>query len=267
MELPILRKRTLGERITRGLLRFVYPLSVFVGSKKKVDRINEESIRAAQEGNGEVTILLHGILTKYYTGVYWAIKWFKREGVHVVSLGYDDQAELEISSKAVKEQIDEILARPGITKLNMVGISLGGGIARYYIEKLGGKEVVNRLVTIFTPLIPPQGNEFSMAVMMERIFGNKEITEASLTQARTVQSLFSVDQLALYGTSDWIVSTRSYPINAVPPKVTLIPVSGGHTFVSYNTDAMELALQFLLHGKAGVTAGSEQQTFAPLATA
>jgi hypothetical protein len=38
----------------------------------------------------------------------------------------------------------------------MLGISLGGVIARAYIEQFGGKEVVKKLVTVFTPLRAPQ---------------------------------------------------------------------------------------------------------------
>jgi pimeloyl-ACP methyl ester carboxylesterase len=245
-------KKPLLKSTFRMFQRFFYPLWVFAGSKEKVDRMNEDSILAAQHGNGEVTILLHGILTKYYTGVYWAILWFKRQGINVVSLGYDYNASLENSALAIKDWVDAIIARPGITRINMVGISLGGGVARYYIERLGGKDVVHRLVTIFTPLIPPKDDEFSMAVLMERLFGNEEITKESLEQARSVTTLFSVEQLAMYGTSDFIVRPHSYPIGNVPPRVTLVPISGGHTFVSYNTDAMELALQFLLHGRDGV---------------
>ncbi len=240
-----------GSSWSNKILKFFYPCWVFFASKKKVDRLNEESIWKAQNGNGEITIILHGILTNYHTAVYWAIRWFRRAGVNIVSLGFDYEADLNTSANQIKEQVDKILERGRITKVNMVGISLGGGVARYYIEKCGGKDVVKRLVTVFAALNSPKDGEFSMALSLEKIFGTKETTAITIEQARTINTSFSVEQLAIYGTSDWIIGKNSIPV-APFPNVTLLPMSGGHLFVSYNVDAMEVALHYILYGKAGI---------------
>ena len=152
----------------RMVLRFFYPLWVLFASKKKVDAINENSIRAAMSGNGIVTVLLHGIFTNYYSSPYWAIRWLKLNGIQVVSLGYDYWADAETAATQVKVQIDEILKRTGSDKINLIGISLGGGVARYYVEKLGGKDVVEKLVTIFTPVGRRNTSKFDIAFIMNK---------------------------------------------------------------------------------------------------
>lgn len=244
-------RRKLFARTRRLFLRFVYPLWAVVATREKVDSLNEESLRAAEKGNGEVTIILHGIMTNYYSAVYWALLWFKRSKINVVSLGYDYRDDLKTCALQIKPQIDAIIARPGIKKINMVGISLGGQVARYYIEKLGGKDVVNRLVTVFSPLIAPNDSDFSIAKVMTELSGNKEITRISLEHTRSIENSFSVEHLALYGTSDLIVGKLAHPL-ILSSNVMLVPVPGGHTLVSYNTTAMEYALEFIVYGKEAI---------------
>lgn len=213
--------------------------------------MNEACLRGAELGDGEIIIILHGIFTNYYSAVYWAAKWFKHSGVNVVSIGYDYRADLKTSAMEVKRQIDQILTRPGIKNVNMIGISLGGQVARYYVEMLGGKSVINRLVTIFSPLRAPREGDFSIAKFMDQFSGNKEITKRSMEQTIEMEEKFSVDHLALHGTRDLIVSKLALPIHETKD-VIFIPVPGGHTLVSYNTIAMEYAHMFILYGKGAI---------------
>jgi pimeloyl-ACP methyl ester carboxylesterase len=230
----------------RMVLRFLYPLNVLFASKKKVDRINENSIRAAQLSQGTITIFLHGIFSTYYSAPYWALTWFKRNGIQVVSVGYNYNADAETAGMEVKTQIEAIMARTGIRKINIVGVSLGGGVARYYIEKLGGKEVVDKLVTVFTPIGESPPGTKDIAYLMN-LFASKEAAEKSREQVRAVAHTFSVrHHLAIYGANDWIVGKGKYPLRDVPMTVTQVCIAGGHLFCTYNVDAFELALSYLL---------------------
>ena len=47
--------------------------------------------------------------------------------------------------------VDEILERTGATHVHLIGHSLGGLVARYYIQKLGGHEKVHTCITLGTP--------------------------------------------------------------------------------------------------------------------
>jgi len=47
--------------------------------------------------------------------------------------------------------VDEILQRTEATHVHLIGHSLGGLVARYYIQKLGGHEKVHTCITLGTP--------------------------------------------------------------------------------------------------------------------
>jgi len=251
MSVRTIRWKSRFSKIKRRIVFFIYPLWAVVATKKGMDRLNEVNLRAAAAGDGEITVILHGIFTNYYSAVYWAVRWFNRANVNVVSIGYDYKADLETAGMTIKKQMDEIIRRPGIKKVNMIGISLGGQVARYYIEKLGGKDVVQKLVTLFSPLVAPREDDFSIAKFMDQLAGDKEITARSLEQTIAIEKTFSVPHLALHGTTDLIVGKQAYPA-VESDNVTFIPVPGGHTFVSYNVTAMEYAHMFIVYGKEAI---------------
>lgn len=227
------------------VLRFFYPLWVLASSKKKMDALNERNILEACATNDRITIFLHGIASTYYFAPYWIVKWFTRNGVHMVSLGYDYTADLKTAAEQVKTQIDAICEQYGIAEINIVGVSLGGVIGRYYVEALGGKEITHKLVTIFSPIIPPDPGTKNVALVIHN-FLSHGVAEESSRLNRMIQRTFSVrNYLAIYGTSDWIVGKEMYPLHQVPENVRQVPLAGGHLLVTYNTDAAEVALEYL----------------------
>ena len=226
------------------VLRFFYPLWVVASSKKKMDALNERNILDACAARGRITIFLHGIASTYYFAPYWIVKWFTRNGIHMVSLGYDYNADLATAAKDIKMQIDAIRERSGITEINIVGVSLGGVVGRYYVEALGGKDITHKLITIFSPIIPPEPGETSIALSMSKLLSHGT-AERSASQNRVIKDTFAVrNYLAIYGTSDWIVGKRMYPLKQVPESVRQVPLAGGHMLVTYNTDAAEVALDY-----------------------
>lgn len=236
-------KRVL-RRWKKNILHFFLPLYVLAASKKKVDAINRASIEKVNKEGGELTIVLHGIMTNYYSSMYWVIKWFLKNGLNVVSLGYDYRMDVAASAINIKQQMDAILQETGGKKVNMVAISLGGSVARYYIEKFDGKNVVNKLVTIFASITTPDGDKPTLALRIMRLVDRKQ-AQISLARGWEVDHCFSVkNHLAVYGTSDWIVGRDGYPLKYAPSYVKQVSVPGGHLFVSYNVDAMEETLKF-----------------------
>jgi hypothetical protein len=73
MSYKTLKWKTWLARLKRKVLFFVYPFWAVVATKKGMDRLNEESLTAASDGNGEITVILHGIFTNYYSAIYWAV--------------------------------------------------------------------------------------------------------------------------------------------------------------------------------------------------
>lgn len=49
------------------------------------------------------------------------------------------------------EEVERLVARTGYERIHVIGHSLGGLIARYYVTRLGGDERVDTLVTLGTP--------------------------------------------------------------------------------------------------------------------
>lgn len=222
------------------LVQIFYALETFVGSKKNVDKINKKNILRAKRSGEEVTFLLHGVAATYYGAMYAMLKWFTRRGVCMVSLSYDDAWRIEKSAEHVKDQVESILKEVGVKKCNMVGVSLGGLVARYYIEMFGGKKRVDRLVTVYTPF---RKVERKMGLFLNRMVGGRPEVYNKATDK--IKKKFSVkNHLALYGEKDNIIG-RQYPIKGLPKHVVQSPVKGGHLFVSYNLCAMRATLDYI----------------------
>lgn len=97
-------------------------------------------------------ILIHGYMMR--GGVLWPMLWYlKRKGFQEVSLFTYKKPWKDIASSAeqLAEEIDKVLSQCKIKKVDLVAHSMGGLVARYYINFLGGDRKVGRLVTLGTP--------------------------------------------------------------------------------------------------------------------
>lgn len=63
----------------------------------------------------------------------------------------DGREGFEVLARQVQREVAEIRARTGAAKVDLVGFSLGGMVARVYLQELGGAAEVERLVTISSP--------------------------------------------------------------------------------------------------------------------
>ncbi|HJQ45630.1 MAG TPA: alpha/beta fold hydrolase [Amycolatopsis sp.] len=69
----------------------------------------------------------------------------------VVSFSYGWLDDVRTAAARLSSQVEQLCAVTGTDGLDIVGHSLGGLIARYYVQRLGGHERVGTLVTIATP--------------------------------------------------------------------------------------------------------------------
>lgn len=70
----------------------------------------------------------------------------------VVSFSYSSLVgDVRTAAARLAEQIEQLCAVAGTPTVDIVGHSLGGIIARYYVQRLGGHTRVETLVTIATP--------------------------------------------------------------------------------------------------------------------
>jgi triacylglycerol esterase/lipase EstA (alpha/beta hydrolase family) len=113
--------------------------------------------RAAEEGVGEAhgrrnpIILVHGFGMNR-TQWWWMARRLRERGHGpIYGVNYFSLQSVESSGRALARFVDRVLVREHATELDLVAHSLGGIVARYYIERLGGGRKVGRLVTIGTP--------------------------------------------------------------------------------------------------------------------
>jgi len=227
-------------------IKCFYVLSIIFASKKKVDRLNKLSISEAIENKKEITILIHGIATNYYRYMYGLVKWFRKHNICIVSVGYDYTKSPRIGAYKIKGEIEEVIRKAGVKKVNILGISQGGLVARYYIELLGGKKFVDKFVTIYSPI--KEVSENSIGFKLNKFTNGHP--ELSNTAIREIDSLFSIKKhLAIYGKKDEILGNQ-YPIpKRINKDIIQIPISGRHLFITYEPTAMKLALDYLEDGK------------------
>ena len=58
---------------------------------------------------------------------------------------------IEVSSDIVARTVADVKNKTGADKVNLVGVSMGGLIALYYIRRLGGHKMVDKFISLATP--------------------------------------------------------------------------------------------------------------------
>ncbi|MFF0747755.1 esterase/lipase family protein [Streptomyces sp. NPDC004267] len=99
-------------------------------------------------------ILLHGFVDNRSVFVLLrrALARDGRSRDRVDSLNYSPLTDdLRTAAELLARRVEELLERTGHTEADLVGHSLGGLIARYYVQRLGGDARVRTLVMLGTP--------------------------------------------------------------------------------------------------------------------
>jgi triacylglycerol lipase len=139
----------------------MYPLGLLSGpATRTLRRYNFGGLSPTQRGllhHGVTTaetpiLLVHGIVDNHaiFTLLHRALR---RRGFATVSF-YDYgllTRDVAAAAELLGEAIEKLTANTGYERLHVVGHSLGGLIARYYVQRLGGDGRVHTLVTLGTP--------------------------------------------------------------------------------------------------------------------
>ncbi|MFI0984052.1 esterase/lipase family protein [Streptomyces exfoliatus] len=97
-------------------------------------------------------ILLHGFGDNRSVFVLLRRSLARHGRVCVESLNYSPlTCDLRTAAELLGRRVEEIRARTGHAEVDIVGHSLGGLVARYYVQRLGGDSRVRTLVTLGTP--------------------------------------------------------------------------------------------------------------------
>ncbi|MFJ6439740.1 lipase family alpha/beta hydrolase [Streptomyces sp. NPDC091649] len=97
-------------------------------------------------------VLLHGFIGNRSVFVVLRRALTRRSHRHLESLNYSPLTrDVRTAAELLGRHVEEICARTGHSRIDIVGHSLGGLIARYYVQRLGGDRRVRTLVTLGTP--------------------------------------------------------------------------------------------------------------------
>jgi pimeloyl-ACP methyl ester carboxylesterase len=97
-------------------------------------------------------VLLHGFIDNRSVFVLLRRSLAQHGRQQVESLNYSPlTCDIRTAAELLGRHIEEICERTGSARVDIVGHSLGGLIARYYVQRLGGDIRVGTLVTLGTP--------------------------------------------------------------------------------------------------------------------
>ncbi|MGW0628699.1 esterase/lipase family protein [Streptomyces sp. NPDC002758] len=152
LSLTLLKATALEVTILAGHL-LLYPTGI-IQERRSPDRALPAPDGTAQLPlqTGTPVVLLHGFIDNRSTFVLLRRNLAQHGGQRVESLNYSPlTCDIRTAAELLGRHIEEICARTGSPQIDVVGHSLGGLIARYYVQRLGGDLRVRTLVTLGTP--------------------------------------------------------------------------------------------------------------------
>ncbi|MGW2641434.1 esterase/lipase family protein [Streptomyces sp. NPDC001348] len=97
-------------------------------------------------------VLLHGFVDNRSVFVLLRRSLLQHGRQRVLSLNYSPLTrDIRVAAELLGRHIEEVCERTGSSRVDVVGHSLGGLIARYYVQRLGGDHRVRTLVTLGSP--------------------------------------------------------------------------------------------------------------------
>jgi len=101
---------------------------------------------------GETPVLLiHGLFNNRASW-FWFKAFLRKQGFNnIATINLSSWHNEEVLSELVAKKVDELRHRLGVDKVHLVGHSMGGIIARNYLQLRGGAGKVDRCVTLGSP--------------------------------------------------------------------------------------------------------------------
>ncbi|MEV0320127.1 lipase family alpha/beta hydrolase [Streptomyces sp. NPDC050658] len=150
ISLTLLKATALELAILAGHL-LLYPSGIVPERRAAPEQSPPEAQQLPTKSRPPV-VLLHGFIDNRSVFVLLRRSLAQHGSRHVESLNYSPlTCDIRTAAELLGRHIEEICERTGHARVDIVGHSLGGLIARYYAQRLGGDNRVRTLVTLGTP--------------------------------------------------------------------------------------------------------------------
>lgn len=104
------------------------------------------------EAAGTPILLVHGLIDNRSIFTLLRLGLTRRGFGAVFAMNYSVfTTDVRTAARQLGEEVEAIIAETGFERIHVVGHSLGGLVARYYVTRLGGDARVHTLVTLGTP--------------------------------------------------------------------------------------------------------------------
>ena len=105
---------------------------------------------ATQRGETPI-LLLHGLFVNRSCW-FWFKRQLRQQGFkNIVTINLSNGHSEETLAELVSKQVDELRLQLGVNKVHLIGHSMGGMIARNYVQLRGGEDKVDQLICLGSP--------------------------------------------------------------------------------------------------------------------
>ncbi|MSP60945.1 MAG: hypothetical protein EXR72_11490 [Myxococcales bacterium] len=123
-------------------------------------------------------ILVHGYAMNR-TNWLWLGAVLSRRGIGpLYGFSYLSLRAIEESAKQLAAYVERVVSRDRVERIDLVAHSLGGLVARWYIERMGGARRVRRLITIATPHHGTAWGRFAVGAVRRDMAGDSPFFSA-----------------------------------------------------------------------------------------
>ncbi|MFG2419147.1 esterase/lipase family protein [Streptomyces sp. NPDC048448] len=150
LSVALLKATALEIAILAGHL-LLYPSGI-VQERRTSPALPPSDATRLPTGTKPPVVLLHGFIDNRSVFVLLRRNLAQHGRQHIESLNYSPLTyDIRTAAELLGRHIEDICERTGRDRVDIVGHSLGGLIARYYVQRLGGDLRVRTLVTLGTP--------------------------------------------------------------------------------------------------------------------
>lgn len=152
-----LRALTLTKNLTENVLdsghSAVYLRQLLRGNRGDRGHVAvAEDAPSAERAPGPPVLVIHGYLATKGS-LHLLEQHLARRGHVVMSFRFGpiNLGDIRDSAGLVARKVESIIAQTGVPQVDIVGHSMGGLVGLYYVERLGGRHRVRRLLLLGTP--------------------------------------------------------------------------------------------------------------------